>query len=57
MITIMKKYENPMFQVVSIKKNDIITGSDPKLINEGYDSNQGPILGADRFRDDWDAGY
>ena len=53
----MKKYENPMLQVVSIKKNDIITGSDPKLINEGYDSNQGPILGADRFRDDWDAGY
>lgn len=24
---IMKKYENPMLQIVSINKNDIITGS------------------------------
>ena len=27
----MKKYENPMLQVVSIKKSDVIATSDPAL--------------------------
>ena len=47
----MKKYENPMLQIISIKNNDILTQSgrfgDPTSIQ----------LGADRLRDDWDAGY
>lgn len=53
MITIMKKYENPMLQVVGIKSNDIITMSP-----NDRQSTSGVTLGADRFRDDdWDAGY
>ena len=53
MITIMKKYENPMLQVVGIKSNDIITMSP-----NDRQSTSGVNLGAGRFRDDnWDAGY
>ena len=44
-----KTYVNAMLQVVSIKKNDIITGSNPKL--SGTYTGGDPILGADRFRD------
>ncbi len=50
----MKKYENPMLQVVSIKQNDIITGSDRTMSIEGT---TGIVLGADRFRDFEDYSY
>ena len=43
-----------MLQVVSIKQNDILTTS------PGYGGSTNAVsgnLGADRFRDDWDAGY
>ena len=33
MITNMKKYENPMLQIVSINNNDIVTASLPKGTN------------------------
>ena len=49
-----KKYNTPMLQVVSIKQNDILTSS-PVLSSTEYSG--GTILGADRFRDDYDAGY
>ena len=50
---IMKKYENPMLQVVSIK-NDIIT-----LSTNERESTSGVTLAPERFdvSDDWDAGY
>ncbi len=50
----MKKYENPMLQIVSIKQNDIVTAS-PILSSTEYSG--GTILAPDRVRDDWDAGY
>ena len=52
MKNIMKKYENPMLQVVSVNNNDIITMS-----TFDRQSTSGVSLGADRLRDDWDAGY
>jgi hypothetical protein len=57
MITIMKKYENPMLQIVSIKQRDIVTAS-PTALEMGPDLNIGTIEAgaADRFRD-FDAGY
>ena len=52
MITIMKKYMNPMLQIVSIKRTDIITGSDPMAVKGNYGDGTGITLGAaDRFRD------
>lgn len=50
----MKKYENPMFRIVAISKNDVIVTSVPVNNNP-----QNDVVGsaADRFRDDWDAGY
>ena len=50
----MKKYENPMLQVVSIKQNDILTTS------PGYGGTTDAVsgnLGADRFRDFEDYSY
>lgn len=57
MIMNMKKYVNPMLQIVSINKNDIIVTSETL----GYQGNLGTGEGfnfaaPDRFRD-WDAGY
>jgi len=52
----MKKYENPMLQVVSIKNNDIITGSQTLLFGSGT-KDGGAACAGDRFHDDWDAGY
>ena len=52
----MKTYNSPMLQVVGINRNDIITGSDPKFSQNAWESGNA-ILGADRIRDDWDAGY
>ena len=51
----MKKiYANPMLQVVSIQKNDIITNSPyGKFVQDETTSVQ---LAPDRF-DNWDAGY
>ena len=52
---IMKKYENPMLQIVSINKNDIIATSRTLGLSKGdYD---GAVYATDRFRDDYDAGY
>ena len=57
MIETMKKYENPMLQVVSINKHDIIVTS-PKLGGD-YDPNAGFDICApgQRGLDDWDAGF
>ena len=49
-----KKYNTPMLQVISIKNNDIVTGSNDALgVHEEVYS--GTPLAPDRFR--WDAGY
>ena len=53
---IMKKYENPMLQVVSIKKNDIITGSDQVSFGVGM-LNPSAADAPDRFRDFEDYSY
>ena len=45
----MKKYENPMLQVVSINKSDIIVTSPGYGGTTSLDSGN---LGADRIRDD-----
>ena len=50
-----KTYNSPMLQVVSINKSDIIVTS-PLSYGGSTDATSGN-LGADRFRDDWDAGY
>lgn len=42
----MKKFENPMLQVVSIKKSDIITASDVDAAISGTSDTQ---LAPDRF--------
>ena len=55
MITIMKKYENPMLQVVSIKENDVIVTS------PGYggttDAKSGNLAPGMREFDDYYEGY
>ena len=50
-----KKYESPMLRLVSIKHNDIVTGS-PLGINVGTEYQGSTIYAPDRFND-WDAGY
>ena len=50
-----KIYNTPMLQIVSIKNNDIVCSS-PLGYNNAYDGSS-TILGADRFHDDYDAGY
>ena len=52
-----QSYNTPMLQVVSIKRNDIITGSEVNATLGANVTEVGGILGADRFRDDYDAGY
>ena len=54
---IMKKYENPMLQVVSIKNNDILTNS-PMSMRGNYDSNTVTIAApGQRGLDDYYEGY
>ena len=50
----MKKYENPMLQVISIKKNDILTES---IMMFGSQDNTSALAPGQRGLDDWDAGY
>ena len=51
----MKKYVNPMLQVVSINKNDIIaTSGEPQVLDQNFSGGSGDILAPGR---DWDAGY
>lgn len=50
----MKKYDNPMLQVVSINKNDVIATSITNVTTE-YNSTW-ETLAPGRSRD-WDAGY
>ena len=52
----MKKYENPMLAVVSIKNNDIVTSSPIVELSSGSQDNSA-ALDAGRHFDDWDAGY
>ncbi len=52
----MKKYENPMLQIVSIK-NDIVTASGEETIGIGANYSGGAVLDGGRRMDDWDAGY
>lgn len=56
MNTNMKKYENPMLQIVSIKQNDIIatSGEIEATIKEGT---TGSYFAPGRYFDDYDAGY
>ena len=53
----MKKYENPMLQVVSIKKNDIITDSAP--LDSGSQDNDKALAPGQRGLDfnSWYEGY
>ena len=55
----MKKYVNPMLQVVSIKKNDIITGSVETMgiSSDAFSGGSSAVLDGGRRMDDWDAGY
>ena len=53
--TMKKIYENPMLQVVSIKKNDIITDSQTLTIGSSYDGTHS-ILAPGR-NDSWYEGY
>ena len=52
----MKKYANPMLQVVSIK-NDIVTASGEETIAIGLSGSADAAETAGRRMDDWDAGY
>lgn len=53
----MKKiFAQPEMMVVNMKNNDIVTTSDPRYYDNTTTATSGN-LGADRFRDDWDAGY
>ncbi len=56
----MKKYENPMLQVVSINSNDIVTASDPNILLGGTFSGatDGTAFStAGRRFDEWDEGF
>ena len=48
-----KTFEQPELMVVRMNNNDIVTISTMSISNGTVDVQ----LGADRFRDDWDAGY
>ena len=56
MIMIMKKYNSPMLNVVSIKESDIIATSD---LGKGakWQSGDAILAPGQRGLDDWDAGY
>ncbi len=53
----MKKYENPMLQVVSIKKNDIVTASPLGFDPNSSVTTEGGVGAASRFRDFEDYSY
>lgn len=53
----MKKYNNPMLQVVSINHNDIITGSETIDFGSDYNGSDAILAPGRRGVDDWDAGY
>ena len=53
----MKKYENPMLQVVSIKRNDIVTASESMTMFGDYNSSTMTIGAAGRRIDEWYEGY
>ena len=55
MINEMKKYDNPMLQVVGIDKRDIIVTS-LNVNNEAQNNLEGAAPGM-RGLNDWDAGY
>ena len=58
MITIMTKiYNSPMLQVVSIKKNDIVTGSGPFGSNGEYGNGVHIAAPGQRGIDEWYEGY
>ena len=45
-----KTYNSPMLQIVSIKRNDIVTSSDPTLTLGGvFEGNANQIEAPDRF--------
>lgn len=50
----MKEYKNAELTIVSIKNNDIITGSDMNVRGD-FDSETINMAAPDRFN--WDAGY
>lgn len=52
----MKKYENPMLQVVSIKKNDIVTAS-PNNITDEYHEGWKTLAPGVRDYNIWYEGY
>ena len=52
-----KKYENPMLQIVSINKNNIIATSGPFGSNGTYGEGVNLAAPGQRGLDDWDAGY
>ena len=52
---IMKKYENPMLNVVSISKNDVIATS--MEVNNVYNSTWTTLAPGQRGLDDWYEGY
>ena len=50
-----KKYNSPMLQVISIKKNNIVTASQFSVTDNLY---EGVVKApGQRGLDDWDAGY
>jgi len=54
----MKKYENPMLQVVSIKKSDIVTASPNDILLGGSYGGSLPICApGQRGFDEWYEGY
>ena len=55
---IMKKYENPMLQIVSIKNNDILTNSPMEMLGD-YNSSNVTIAapGQRGLFDPYEAGY
>ena len=59
MIMIMKTYNSPMLNVVSIKRSDIIATSGEETMNYRGDFGSGITIAAPGMRglDDWDAGY
>lgn len=52
-----KNFEQPKLMVVRMNNNDIVTTSDQFTLDTNSDHSITIQYGADRFRDDWDAGY
>lgn len=53
----MKTYNSPMLNVVSIKRNDIVTASDDINANIKSGTTGSYFAPGQRGLDDWDAGY